>query len=107
MVSLLALLPLLVSLKEDCVAVISVLLTQTPQSMFQSAVKKERSDFKKPIYFPPISVLGQIIPFRILVKTDMTELTAVTAADMADMNEQNGMPAGIVGFSLNYAQQSC
>ena len=54
-----------------------------------------------------MSIPGQIVPFRVTVKTDDSEVTASAAADMADMNEQNGRPGGIVGFALDFVQQPC
>ena len=51
--------------------------------------------------------LGQSIPFRFTFKTNENENTVGANANDADDNEQNGTPGGIVGFSLNYEQQSC
>ena len=56
---------------------------------------------------PSVSVCTQTRPFRITFKTDSTEATDMNVIEVADMNEQNGIPGGIVGFSLNYIQQSC
>ena len=57
----------------------------------------------------PINFLyiGQSIPFRLTLKTDENEVTTGNNAIDADDNEQNGMPGGIIGFSLNYQQISC
>lgn len=54
-----------------------------------------------------VSVCTQTRPFRITFKSDSFEATTATGANMANVNEQNGMPAGIVGFSLNYQQVAC
>ena len=44
-----------------------------------------------------------------MFKTDADESTAASAADAAMLmdNELDGAPGGIVGFSLNWALQSC
>ena len=61
--------------------------------------------FKLTIFL--ICFLAQQIPFRVTFKTDADEMTETVLDTMADMNEQNEIPAGIIGFSLSYAQAAC
>ena len=44
-------------------------------------------------------------PFRITFKTDADEVTATSMPGTLD--EQALIPAGIIGFSLDYWQQPC
>ena len=51
-----------------------------------------------------LPIPGQARPFMLGFKTDADENTIATDEKT---NEQANAPGGIVGFSLNFAQQSC
>ena len=52
-------------------------------------------------------VLAVSRPFRIQFKTDANELPTTAAGTDATDAEQMVAPGGIVGFNLNFVQQSC
>ena len=52
-----------------------------------------------------IIVLAGRLPFRMLFKTDDNEVTAAGTGAIAD--ETSGVPAGIVGFSLDFWMVPC
>ena len=53
------------------------------------------------------SVCTQQAPFIVGFVSDGDELTNTDAANMAAKNELSGIPGGIHGFMINYAQISC
>ena len=56
------------------------------------------------------STPGQSVPFRLFFVIHDNEGDGIdgnTEDTMASKNEQSEAPGGIVGFSLNYAQQAC
>jgi len=55
----------------------------------------------------PATVCTGQRPFRVVFNTDSNEVQNIAGAMMADANEESGLPAGIVGFSLDYFQVPC
>ena len=59
------------------------------------------------LQYSKISFPAQATPFRITFVSDANELTTGMANTNYNTNEQIVHPGGIIGFSLNYVQQSC
>ena len=62
-----------------------------------------------PIFF----LLARLTPFTLTVVTDANEVVGAAATDQTTTNEASAddansrFPLGIMGISLNYAQQAC